>query len=389
MYLFLLGRNFLLSRAELLKFSTEVFCEEQEKLILVKNLQGRNPRNLPKSKEQIFLDRLGGSIRMAEKIGKHGTREKIIREIFEQVYAKREAKIKIGISAFGTSKNFLAEFIKKTREFFSDKKVPLRIENTGQRNLSSGEIFQRKLLKKGAEFIILSKDNQFLLFKTASNQNLRNYAWRDFRKPFRDSQMGMLPPKLAQIMINLAEPQAEENIIDPFCGSGTIAAEAALMGFRSLNSDISKVNIEGAQKNFEFLAQKFRFPESWGRFVAQDATEISWDKTKGTIVTEGILGHNFTTVATELEATKNGDQALQMWQKFFANLADSKIRKVLLCLPVWNLRNGQQISIAGKLFLLIKKHGFTPAKFLNGEKSLLYSRPRAFVGREICRVEKR
>jgi tRNA G10 N-methylase Trm11 len=54
----------------------------------------------------------------------------------------------------------------------------------------------------------------------------------------------MIPPKLAQVMINLArrdEADFQDKILfDPFCGSGTILMEAYLMGIKNIiGSDLS------------------------------------------------------------------------------------------------------------------------------------------------------
>ncbi len=59
--------------------------------------------------------------------------------------------------------------------------------------------------------------------------------------------VGMMPPKLVQMMINLAGPSinAESNrklsaIYDPFCGLGTTLIEAANMGITEVyGSDLS------------------------------------------------------------------------------------------------------------------------------------------------------
>ena len=65
-YLLILGRHPELSRAELRGKLDEVFYDEEKNLLIAENLKFINPRELPRGEEQLFIDQLGGTIRMAE-----------------------------------------------------------------------------------------------------------------------------------------------------------------------------------------------------------------------------------------------------------------------------------------------------------------------------------
>jgi tRNA G10 N-methylase Trm11 len=56
-------------------------------------------------------------------------------------------------------------------------------------------------------------------------QNIDEYSKRDYSKD-RDMQIGMLPPKLSQMMINLS---GGKTIYDPFVGLGTVLIESLYM----------------------------------------------------------------------------------------------------------------------------------------------------------------
>ena len=81
------------------------------------------------------------------------------------------------------------------------------------------------------------------LVKLEGVQNISAYAMRDQKRPKRDAFVGMLPPKLAQIMINLAlgdqEPK-DKLLLDPFCGTGVLLQEALLMGLKVYGTDLSQ-----------------------------------------------------------------------------------------------------------------------------------------------------
>src|SRR5438132_1608433 len=81
-----------------------------------------------------------------------------------------------------------------------------------------------------------------ILAQTVKVQDIAAYAQRDQARPKRYAKVGMLPPKLAQIIINLAvgrlpdnqlasicdipageqipRPHLELTLLDPFCGTG-------------------------------------------------------------------------------------------------------------------------------------------------------------------------
>jgi tRNA (guanine10-N2)-dimethyltransferase len=72
---------------------------------------------------------------------------------------------------------------------------------------------------------------------------------RPKKKPF--FHPSAMPPKLARCMVNLAKPKTGDLILDPFCGTGSILIEAALIGCRILGIDIQKRMAHGSLKNFK------------------------------------------------------------------------------------------------------------------------------------------
>jgi len=383
-YLFVLGRNFKLSKAEILNFCEEAFGSEEKGLFVAKNLKFENPRNLPKSPEQIFLDRLGGTVRMAEVLGEFRSKLEM-RDVIVEVM-KDEGLNKLGLSCFGCGKDFLKDFWNSMSNSF-DKKV--RLENRHFENMTSGQIFDRKLLKKGAEFIIWKNVDSYLLTRTCANQNLRNYVLRDRKKPFRDAKMGMLPPKLAQILINLANPSWQEKVIDPFCGSGTVCAEAAVMGFKTVGSDMNKEFVAGARENFEFIAEKFRFDKNSGDFLVERAELFPFEKYLGVIATEGFLGENYdsNTKIPREKVVAESERILEIWGAIFEKLEKTDIKRVAFCLPCWNFR-GEKLSISKKLFAKIEKNNYIPQDLFGNNATFIYERDKTFVAREVCIVQR-
>jgi len=119
--------------------------------------------------------------------------------------------------------------------------ISCRLVTSRETNLSAVVVAHNKLLTaQGREFVILKNNNQFFIGETIDVQPFAELSKRDYGRPQRDSQSGMIPPKLALMMLNLSMAKDTENILDPFCGSGTILQEAVWQGRTNLyGSDIS------------------------------------------------------------------------------------------------------------------------------------------------------
>jgi tRNA (guanine10-N2)-dimethyltransferase len=80
----------------------------------------------------------------------------------------------------------------------------------------------------------------------------------DFNTRKADQRPGFAPvslsPKLARAMVNLTG--SETSILDPFCGTGGILIEAALIGLKAAGSDISKDMIEKTRSNVNYYCLK-------------------------------------------------------------------------------------------------------------------------------------
>lgn len=136
---------------------------------------------------------------------------------------------------------------------------------------------QNKLITRGIEFVLAKEGNKILIGETLAVQPFKDLSRRDFGRPARDDFSGMLPPKLAQIMINLAQVQNPEAlIIDPFCGSGTILSEALLMGYKDLlGSDISPKAIADTYKNISWIKDLYKIKDAKVKVVVKNVTDLS------------------------------------------------------------------------------------------------------------------
>jgi tRNA (guanine10-N2)-dimethyltransferase len=126
---------------------------------------------------------------------------------------------------------------------------------SGETELNAAQVLKNEIVEKGFELCIIKSENAEIYGCTMGVQDIEGFAMRDYDRPHTDVKMGTLPPKLARMMINLAG--LKEGIIwDPFCGSGTIPMEAAVLGFDILGSDIDENALEYTEKNIEWASDK-------------------------------------------------------------------------------------------------------------------------------------
>jgi tRNA (guanine10-N2)-dimethyltransferase len=71
----------------------------------------------------------------------------------------------------------------------------------------------------------------------------RNPGKRDFFHP------GVMMPRMARTLVNIAHIQQGDLMLDPFCGTGGILIEAALLGARAIGSDFDPDMVRGSRKN--------------------------------------------------------------------------------------------------------------------------------------------
>lgn len=269
---FELGRVTELCLAELISLFGEKNLVERVRRSAIFDLE---PLGLGLSRETIqkLQDKLGGTIKIAEvvktfKAEKKSEATKILQDSLEEILTNEfkdhaGGKIIFALSTVNIpsdSKVFLKFFLNLSKVFLKSLGKSSRFVNKLWQNPTPAQIYKSRAIEKGIDITILRGEKETYITKTISIQNIDAYSYRDFDKPFRDPKMGMLPPKLAQIMINLAEPNLErpcKTIYDPFCGSGTILMEALLQGKKAIGSDIDQVAVDGTIKNLNWLVENF------------------------------------------------------------------------------------------------------------------------------------
>jgi len=241
-----------------------------------------------------IINVLGGTIKIYElvdSIANHIAKQ--LADLILEQKINTEGKINFGVSCL--NKHFSRQQINALALTAKKKlkgKISLRfVEAKEGLELSSIQTLKNNLAGKGIEFGVFDEEIGILV----ALNNPESWNKRDYDKPAFDKYSGMVPPKLARAMVNIAlgqvnlkfkisnlksisndkiindnliencpegHPKGEklkiENcddivVVDPFCGSGNILMEALELGCDIIGSDMSERAVRDSNANVEWL----------------------------------------------------------------------------------------------------------------------------------------
>jgi tRNA G10 N-methylase Trm11 len=352
--------------------------------------------------------RLGGSIRVGKIVAEISatnwkTIEKNILSNVDSLFPKIEGKLSFGVSIFG---------IKASGKDVSKTALLLKksIKATGQSvrmvpqkgtELNAATVLYNKLSsEKGVELLVVSNGEKTLIGYTTAIQDIDAYAARDHGRPMRDAKVGMLPPKLAQIIINLGIGQTEKSIrekhnrapliLDAFCGTGVILQEAMLMDYDIYGTDLEPRMVEYSIANLKWLDELYPDVGDYRRIEIGDAATFKWYNTEKIDVVAGE-----TYLGQPLSALPPGDQLSKIMQevnnlhhKFLENIGPQLPSGTRLCLAIPTWRGKYEFLHLSTLDYLADL-GYTRMRFEHAEnEDLIYHRENQVVGRELLVLTK-
>lgn len=378
-YLLVLGRQAQISLAEL------------EALFGAPNLSKLGPHiaKISYNSDQPFpFTRLGGSLKVARLLDCDPI-------TYLKSFDPALGKFTIGFSDYSAkaSKATSWRYALKIKQSLKPHGYSIRLVPNQAAALSTATSFHNKLGLDAKHLEIIRYKNYFAL--SVGVQNIDLYGARDQARPARDAKVGMLPPKLAQILINLATQGAKNGLIlDPFCGTGVLLQEALLMGYPVIGSDLSSRILGFSARNLDWLksnSRKFHFDQLPSYQLYQgDATTFSWPQKPHFIASEIYLGAPLSHPPSASQFHTLKQQAKTLTTDFLANLAP-KITAgttLALALPAW-LRQGHHYE-SFSLVDAVAKLGYNILQFKHAAPSdLLYYREGQIVARQIIVLRKK
>ncbi|MBR3386564.1 hypothetical protein IKG68_03300 [Candidatus Saccharibacteria bacterium] len=363
-YLAVLGRNPELSLAEL-----EALFDDVELIA---------PSLATFSAKYALISRLGGTLKLALPLAVAP---------LEYLRNTEPGKLTIAISDYSphTSARSATTEALKLKKILVRHGRSVRVVESNAATLSTATSLYSGLSgtnPRKTEFIKYAKD----WYRVVDVQDINAYARRDQARPARDARVGMLPPKLAQILINLCGPlPAGSRILDPFCGTGVVLQEATLMGYIPYGTDTNERMIEYTEKNLAWLTETKKINTPFSVSLG-DATSFQWTQPIDAVACEAYLGRPMSTIPPEIKLKTEKQECGAIIKGFLKNLA-GQIKPgtpVVIAIPAWLRENGTYSRL--EILDEIEHMGYNVSN--KTREGLLYHRDGQIVARDIIILRK-
>lgn len=275
MHAFLLGRDGAISVAELFAVFPDARFSFLDRKIAY--MEGYSDDEIIRA-----FPYLGGSIKVV-RIDQECPFSDVPKHCVDAIVAvPLESKVSYAIAAYGMDLDTEKFGLRLKKDIKPTGKSIRFVMGDRGANISSATYLHSGIKDKGIELNLFQiGTDRYLVGTTLAFQDIDSYAKRDMERT-RDMGVGMLPPKLCQMLINIAKPS--HTVYDPFCGLGTVLVEASNMGYSVAASDISPAMVQATTKNlrewtespkvFECDARRIDSAFSSGK-VSKDATIVS------------------------------------------------------------------------------------------------------------------
>ena len=386
---------------------------------------------------------LGGTIKCAKVITELPTSRtdkasllaasRFITQHYHAKWAHSPHKITLGLSAYDLVVD--VRDIQKTglilKSSLKKSGTSLRLIPNDQPALSTATAHNNKLGSsphKVELLLVKTTDRRLIIAESRGVQNITAYTRCDRHRPKRDAFVGMLPPKLAQIMLNLAlgagsltgqksctgripaissksnasgnavrrtidlserlesDPLTEVDrrhplILDPFCGTGTVLQEALLAGYDVVGTDLSQKMVDYTTENLSWLQSTFTAPGNVIDIHQANATTHHWPNSENltAVVCETYLGQPFSAPPAPQKLAEVVGNCNHIITGFLTNIRPQLAPNTPLCIavPAWYDASGRATHLP-----LIKNLQHLGYRQLN-RTPLIYRRPDQIVAREL------
>ncbi|MFW9870344.1 MAG: DNA methyltransferase [Candidatus Thorarchaeota archaeon] len=261
-------------------------------------------------------------------------------------------------------KKLLLENGARRADYFTYDEPDRRVSSRLNVALWPKTIAQNNLLAPpNAELLAVFSEKKLYISRTRFVYDSMLQQYRDESRPFVSAEIST-SPKLCRSLLNLAGARPGDTILDPFCGTGTLLMEAAILGMNCIGVDIDANQVQGARSNLKWLAKDLGEKINYDIFQG-DSRELSTllKKQVDAVAFEPVLGPIYTEVPPVGEAEKTIRELTTLYR-----LALTEMGKILrpegrvaMTIPVINT-HGEPISV--KFSELTKGTGLTLYRLL-------------------------
>jgi tRNA G10 N-methylase Trm11 len=354
------------------------------------------------SSSEITFPRLGGTVKLARVVGIIKTNDwrTIQNELSKQAVSLaqdlNEGKVQLGVSVYGlehiNTRQLMAAGL-EIKKALRAHHYSVRLVPNQEQALSSAQVLHNHLTgERGIELLAMQNGTEIVLARTVAVQDITAYAARDQNRPKRDAFVGMLPPKLAQTIVNLAtsslDPSPKHVVLDPFCGTGVILQEASLMGYSAYGTDLEPRMIDYARQNLEWLADRAKTHVP--TLQVGDATTFRWESDFSLVASETYLGRPLSSWPNPEKLQEIIGTCNVIIEKFLQNMTTQAPRdlRISLAIPAWRSPDGRIYHLP--LLDHLEKMGYNRVSFEHARnKELVYFRPEQLVARELLVITRK
>ncbi len=304
-YIFVLGRDPELSLLELTSFfesrNIDFKIEYRDNYFVVASLD----------RFDFSIEEFGGIIKIAKVILESSDNEEVEFEL-NKINFDFDNKFRYGVSG----DEFLRDYFK---ERFKQDGLRAYIKNDVSRPSDS--------LKLGFEIIKVKS----FIGKIIQVSNPKEYKKRDEKRP-RFDEKKVISIRLAKILINISK--AKNEILDPFCGTGTILQESLLKNFNVIGLD---KDISDAEDNLRWFTKNFNVKNNY-KLIKGDAAKLSSYINKiEAVVTEPYLGPFMRENYNKIMALKLKKELNELYKAFLFELSKIVLGNVVFIAPVFKV----------------------------------------------------
>ena len=392
MYIALLGRQPALGVAEL------------ESLYGASNVAWFSDISATIAADDFDFNRLGGSQKAGRVVAKlHGTWRQASMQIvkaYTAAWSNHEGKITLGISAYGFPDS--PRDIQKTgiilKKKLREHNVSLRLLPNNEAALNTAASHHNKLglSDNHVELLVIrSKTGHILVAESVGAQNITAFAARDQARPKTDAFVGMLPPKLARMMVNMSAGTLTQThnkstpiVLDPFCGTGVVLQEAAILGYNTYGTDLSDKMVDYTTANLTWLTGLYA-NITQPTVTTGDATTHTWQTPIHAVACETYLGQPFSAPPSPAKLQEVRGNCNHIISTFLTNISRQLQSGTPLCIavPAWRSAEGTFTHLP--FIDSLEQLGYTRRELKNARADqLLYYRDTQVVARELLLLTK-
>jgi tRNA G10 N-methylase Trm11 len=251
------------------------------------------------------------------------------------------------------------------------------------------------------QFKVNIDDLTFAYGMIVAKQDIKDFEKKEIEKPYVEGKNGMVPSKLAKIMVNLAIGKNTTTIYDPYCGTGSILIEALLQGYKVIGTDINPDVVTGCKENLKWVSKEYGIENRSEVFInnaSSLAEQLVRMKENIAISTEPFLGKSWTKPVQKNVRNKkiiaNVDKLIISSIRSTSKILKKNERLVIM-IPSFKTKHDIIYLKAREMeFGNLRKITIIPEDLIFNDKKLgkvesfLYYREKAIVRREIFIFEK-